>query len=153
MKIKYYFDIFLTENHYKQTDKYYLSGGIKCVSEIYPFKEDKDFLAQPLIIMFFCCYEKQHGIYSQEICYDTKSRWLWSVGRSPCTKWNGSWNLIVIDFEIGKGCDCGSWNLMVQKRRTRIIRAPADLLEWCVNSEGSLIILNEKKRKEKNPWP
>jgi hypothetical protein len=57
--------------------------------------------------------------------------------------------LIVIDFEIGKGCDCGSWNLMVQKRRTRIIRAPADLLEWCVNSEGSLIILNEKKRKEK----
>jgi hypothetical protein len=27
------------------------------------------------------------------------------------------------------------------------------LLEWCVNSEGSLIILNEKKRKEKNPWP
>jgi hypothetical protein len=38
---------------------------------------------------------------------------------------------------------------MVQKRRTRIIRAPADLLEWCVNSEGSLIILNEKKRKEK----
>ncbi|KAJ6921125.1 U2 snRNP auxiliary factor small subunit family protein [Populus alba x Populus x berolinensis] len=24
-----------------------------------------------------------------------------------------------------RGCDCGSWNVMVQKRRTRIIRAPA----------------------------
>jgi hypothetical protein len=42
---------------------------------------------------------------------------------------------------------------MVQKRRTRIIRAPADLLEWCMNSEGSLIILNDKKGKEKKRTP